>query len=502
MTKGSGLRRKAIRWAVVGCVLAGFTLTAAAIPQDSAAATIEADKPNIVLINMDNFGYGELGVYGGGIVRGGATPRIDNLASEGLRLTNFNVEAQCTPSRAALMTGRYGIRSGNASVPLSTFAYGPTQWEYTMPEMLSDAGYATAMFGKWHLGQTKGRYPTDQGFDEWYGIPNSTDESLWPAQPQFQAALATGKTPFLMEEHIMEAKKGEEPKKVKLYEAETTRREIDRESTDRAKDFMTRQTKAGKPFFVYLPYTQTHMPVLPSKEFTGKSGNGNYGDVLMQIDAYTGELLDTIERLGITDNTIFIFTSDNGGEATPGYQGWSGPWSGSYFTGKEGSLRVPFIIRWPGKVPTGRISNDIVHQMDLYATLANIAGGKVPTDRVMDSVDMTDFFLGKAETSPREGFVVYVGPELFGVKWRNWKMMTKEMDGSLATGQIKTFTLPKFYNLYDDPREMYPVTKALGGDFWVRWPAGQIMTEHLKSLVEEPPIKAGTPDPYVPPKKQ
>ena len=502
MLKKSNLKRTAARWATVGCLLAGFTLTAAAIPHDSAAATNKVDKPNIVLINMDNFGYGELGVYGGGIIRGGATPRIDKLATEGLRLTNFNVEAQCTPSRAALLTGRYGIRSGNASVPLSTFAYGLTQWEYTMAEMLSDVGYATAMFGKWHLGQTKGRYPTDQGFDEWYGIPNSTDESLWPPQQQFQEALASKKTPFLMAEHIMEGKKGQEPKKVKLYEAETTRREIDREITDHAKDFMTRQTKAGKPFFLYLPYTQTHMPVLPSKEFKGKSGNGNWGDVLMQIDAYNGELLDEIDKLGIVDNTVFVFTSDNGGEATPGYQGWSGPWSGSYFTAKEGSLRVPFIVRWPGKVPAGRTSNDIVHQMDLYATFAHITGGKVPTDRVVDSMDMTDFFLGKAETSPREGFVVYVGPQLFGVKWRNWKMLVKEMAGSLATGEIKTYTLPHFYDLYADPRELYPIRKALGGEFWVRWPAGQILTAHGKSLIEEPPIKPGTPDPYVPARKK
>ena len=170
-----------------------------------------ADKPNIVLINMDNFGYGELGVYGGGIVRGGATPRIDKLASEGMRLTNYNVEAQCTPSRAALMTGRYAVRTGNGSVPLSSPKYGLTQWEYTMPEMLGDVGYATAMFGKWHLGQTEGRYPTDQGFDEWYGIPNSTDESLWPSQEMFQKfrALAkkSGEDPFIKQEHIYSSHK-------------------------------------------------------------------------------------------------------------------------------------------------------------------------------------------------------------------------------------------------------------------------------------------------------
>ena len=185
-----------------------------------------AEKPNIVLINMDNFGYGELGVYGGGITRGAPTPRIDKLASEGMRLTNFNVEAQCTPSRAALMTGRYAKRSGNGSVPLLTGLYGLTQWEVTMAEMLADAGYATGMFGKWHLGQTEGRFPTDQGFDEWYGIPNSTDEAFWPEQSQFNEAVKEDISEYLVPEHIYEGKKGSTPKEVKVYDL-AERRKID-----------------------------------------------------------------------------------------------------------------------------------------------------------------------------------------------------------------------------------------------------------------------------------
>ena len=148
----------------------------------------QKQQPNIVLVLMDNLGWGELGTYGGGILRGAPTPRIDSLADEGLKLLNFNVEAQCTPSRAALMTGRYAIRT-NASVPLGVGEYGLTQWEYTMAEMLSDAGYATAMFGKWHLGDTQGRFPTDQGFDEWFGIPNSSDESYWPNNDLFRPGV-------------------------------------------------------------------------------------------------------------------------------------------------------------------------------------------------------------------------------------------------------------------------------------------------------------------------
>ena len=457
----------------------------------------QSGKPNIVLIFMDNFGYGELGIYGGGITRGGATPRIDALATEGLRLTNFNVEAQCTPSRAALMTGRYAKRSGNASVPWLRPEYGLTQWEITMAEMLSEVGYATGMFGKWHLGHTPGRFPTDQGFDEWYGIPNSSDESMWPQRQQFVEVHKDKLSPFVVPEYVYRGKKGAEPKKLKVYDEEG-RREIDREITDNAKDFITRKAKAGRPFFAFIPYTQTHLPVEPSKEFEGKSGNGNWGDVLMQIDAYTGELLDTVEELGIADNTIFIFTSDNGPEMAPGHQGWAGPWSGTYFTAKEGSLRVPYIMRWPGRVPAGAISNEIVHEFDLFTTFARFTGAKVPRDRIIDGVDHSDFFLGKSDKSARDAFVVYVGEEIFGVKWRNWKMLTKEFVDANGLNPVIEHKVPAFYNLYADPRELHPWTQDAPGNFWVRWPMADIMVEHLNSLEKEPPIAPGTPDPYKP----
>ena len=469
-------------------MILGFIIT----PQLSAQS-----KPNIILINMDNFGYGELGCYGGGITRGAPTPRIDMLADEGMRLTNYNVEAQCTPSRASLMTGRYPIRSGNTTVPLTTGMYGLTQWEHTMAEMLSEAGYATGMFGKWHLGHTEGRFPTDQGFDEWYGIPNSTDESFWAESAEFMKVVEENISPYAVPEYIYNGKKGKAPEKVKIYNMEA-RRNIDRECTDNALDFMKRKVRDKETFFIYIPYTQTHMPVLPSMEFDGKTGNGKWADVLAQLDTYVGELLDQVDDLGIKENTIFIFTSDNGPEMIPGHNGWSGPWKGSYFTAKEGSLRVPFIIRWPNKIPAGKVSNEIVHQMDLYTTLASLSGANVPNDRIIDGVDHSNFFLGKTDTSARDGFVVYVGNYIFGVKWRNWKMLTKELDNSKGTGVIVEYGFPIFYNLYDDPHEDYPWTEEKAGAFWVRWPMAEILKEHGYSLQVETPIKPGTPDPYLP----
>jgi arylsulfatase len=446
---------------------------------------------------MDNFGWGEPGFNGGGITRGAATPRMDRLAEEGLRLTNFNVEVQCTPSRSALMTGRYAIRSGNATVPLGEGVYGLVQWEVTMAEMLSAVGYATGMFGKWHLGRTDGRFPTDQGFDEWYGIPNSTDESVYSALPGFAES-------GLPETYVMEAHKGETPTRVRPYDLDY-RPLIDRDLTDRAIDFMRRQAETGTPFFVYLPYTATHFPALPHPDFAGRTGNGVWADLLAQIDSYTGELLDAIDAMGVVENTIVVFTADNGPEALDfdnttmtvetAVHGSAGPWRGTLFTGFEGALRVPFVVRWPGRIAAGRSSDEIVHAMDLFPTFATIAGGTVPEDRPIDGLDVSALLLGERDESGREGFIVYMGAEIFGVKWRNWKLHFKEQDA--WSGVLRTYTMPRLYNLLSDPQErdnvLFPHT-------WVPKAALRQLEDHIASLRADPPIPSGAPDPYEPPR--
>jgi arylsulfatase len=268
---------------------------------------------------------------------------------------------------------------------------------------------------------------------------------------------------------------------------------------------MKRQAGANKPFFVYLPYTATHFPTLPHPDFVGKSGNGPWADLLMQIDSYTGELLDTINELGISEKTIVIFTADNGPEAfdfettnltvETAVHGSPGPWRGTLFTGFEGALRVPFAVRWPGKIESGRSSDEIVHAMDLFPTLAKIAGGTVPDDRAIDGRDMTDFLLGKTEKSGRDGFVVYMGNEIFGVKWRNWKLHFKEQDS--AFDKLRTYTMPRVYNLLNDPQER---DNVLFPNTWVPKAALVQLEEHVASLKKHPPIPAGAPDPYEPPK--
>ena len=416
------------------------------IPQFVAASGID-DRPNIVLVLMDNFGYGEIGVYGGGVTRGAPTPRIDSIAAEGFQLTNYNVEAECTPSRAALMTGRYGARTRlRPEGPPRSLWYGISKWEITLAEMLSDSGYTTGIFGKWHLGDTEGRYPTDQGFDEWYGIPNSSDRAFWPDSDSFQKDAGVDFT------YITTSRRGETPKKHEVYDR-AKRTTIDREITDHAIDFIRRTAKTKKPFFAYLPYTQTHEPVDAHPDFKGKTGNGSFADVLAQTDVYVGELLDTIDELGIKDNTIFIFTSDNGREGIRRSFGSTGVWRGEMFSPYEGSLRVPFLIRWPGKIPTRQVSNDMVHTIDLFPTLANFIGGHIPQDRTLDGVDQSDFLMGTAKESARESMVIYLTSELFGAKWRNWKILLKELDDDYA---IKKIAYPSVYNLIVDPKEEEP----------------------------------------------
>lgn len=445
-------------------------------------------KPNIVFILMDNLGYGEPGCYGGGEIRGAPTPRIDQFATEGTRLTNFNVEAQCTPSRSAIMTGRFSIRSGTHSVPLPGTPEGLTQWEVTIAKVLSGVGYATAHFGKWHLGSEQGRLPNDQGFDEWYGIPRTTDESMFPSQPGAKAAGI----PFM---HIMEGRKGEKSREVVVYDLEQ-RRLIDAEITRRTIDFMRRNAQAKQPFYAYVPFTLVHFPTLPNQKFAGKTGNGDFPDALAEMDTNVGEILDAVDQFGIRDNTIVVFTSDNGPDPTLPWQGSSGPWSGYYFTHMEGSLRVPFIIRWSNQIPAGRVSNEIVHEVDTFTTFANIAGAAIPQDRPIDGVDQTDFFLGK-QKSNREGFPVFVADRLEAVKWRNWKMAFYEAQSDWWSPATK-LGVPKIFDLFTDPKEEYPATATENA--WVGGPMMKIVVEFEQSLKQYPSIAPGTPDPYTPPK--
>jgi arylsulfatase len=460
-------------------------LTIAVLLIVAVRAGAQADKPNVLFILADNLGYGELGCYGGGATRGAPTPRIDKLAAEGLRLTNMNMEAQCTPSRSAILTGRYAIRSGTHSVPFGGVADGLTQWEVTMAEALSRAGYATALYGKWHLGSNNGRFPNDQGFDEWYGIPRTTDEAMWPSAPGWSDKI-------MPPEQIMEGRKGEKSRNVRVYDLEQ-RRLMDAEITRRTIDFIERQAAARKPFFAYATITQPHLPTLPNPAFAGKTGNGDWADMLAEMDHNIGQMLEAIDRLNIRENTIVIFASDNGPEFIKPWDGWAGPWRGQYFTAWEGGIRTPFIVRWPGRIPAGRVSDEIVQAVDLFPTIARLCGAKVPDDRPIDGLDASDFFLGKADKSPRDGVLIFCSDRLQAVKWRNYKIHFYEQE-TMVSPALK-LGIPKLFNLYTNPREedVKPST-----DSWIIGPALKMVGAFEESVKKYPLIPMGTPDPYAP----
>src|SRR5271165_5657429 len=454
------------------------------------SAKAQAKKPNIVFILVDNVGWGNFGVYGGAI----PTPCIDKLASEGIRFNNYNVEVQCTPTRSAIMTGRQPVRSGTYSVPLPGQGLaGMAPWEYTIAELLSDDGYATALYGKWHLGDTQGRLPNDQGFDEWWGIENSWDEAGYTAWPLFKESGM----PVPM---IWEGKKGEQSKPVMPLDL-TVRPVVDEKYIiPKTVDYIKRNAAAKKPFFVYVGYSEVHPPVMCNPEFAGKSTQrgGLFADVIGEMDYRVGQILDAVSEAGIDDNTIVILSSDNGsGGFIPQLGGsTNGPWRGDFPTTPfEGSMRVPGIIRWPGKVPAGVVTNEMLAAVDWLPTLAGMVGAssRVPKDRPIDGVDASAFMLGKRDTTGRDSYMFFGDDSgLMSVKWKLFKAIFRYTVDSPAiqSGYIKP-QLPMVYDLSSDPHEDSNLWWTDLTNGWILAPDFKIIGEYERSVREYPNIKVG-----------
>ena len=442
-------------------------------------------KTNIVLILADNLGWGELGCYGGGAIRGAPTPRIDALAKQGIQLLNFNVESDCVPTRSALMTGRHPVRTGALQSVPAGLPQGLIPWEITIAELLSKAGYATGMFGKWHLGDKEGRYPKDKGFDEWYGIPRTTNESMFTEQVGFDPEVVD--VPY-----VMEGFKGQPAEKKEIYDLEM-RRKIDEGLTQKSCDFIRRKVAANQPYFLYVPLTQLHFPTLPHRDYEGQSKKGDFADSMIEMDARVGQILDTLSETGTQDDTLFIFASDNGPEYRRPWRGSAGMWTGTYHTSMEGSLRVPFIARWPGKIPPGSVSNEIFHVVDIYSTLAAVAETSVPQDRPIDGVNQLPFLKGETQASAREGFVYFIKNEMRAAKWRDWKMhFVWEKEPNEGANHLET---PYLFNLVQDPKEETDVSSTQG---WVRGPIRKMINAFQATLKDTPPIPPGAPDDFLP----
>jgi len=398
-----------------------------------------------------------------------------------MRFQNFNVESDCVPTRSALMTGRHPIRTGAVQSVPAGLPQGIHPWERTLAQILKDAGYATGMFGKWHLGDRDGRFPHQRGFDEWYGIPRTTNESMFTSAHGFDPTVVD--IPYVMEGFV-----GQPAKNVAPYDL-AKRRLIDSELTDKTIDFMRRQAGSKQPFFAYVPLTHLHFPTLPHPDFAGRSEVGDFADSMIEMDHRVGQIIDAVDALGIADETLFIFASDNGPEFRKPWRGTAGPWTGTYHTAMEGGLRVPLIVRWPGRVAAGQVTDETIHVTDLFSTVIRAGGGEAPADRPIDGVDQLDWWTGKTDKSAREGFLFYIKSELRAVKWRHWKLhMIFEKEPNEGTRHLET---PWLFNIKRDPKEE---TDVAMDDGWVRGPMRKMIRAFEQSLREHPPIAPGAAD--------
>jgi arylsulfatase len=483
----SRLDRRAL---LLGGTAAGASLVLGrASPVQAQQSGPTGKKPNIVFILVDNIGWGDFSVYGGTT----PTPRIDALANSGIRFNNYNVEGQCTPSRSAILTGRQSVRSGTFTVPHdSHLPYGLAPWEYTIAELLSDSGYATALFGKWHLGSVEGRLPTDQGFDEWWGYKDSMDEAGWTSYALYRELIKAtgGESP-----KIWEGRKGQPSKPVRELDLEV-RPLMDEMIIKHTTDYIAKQANAGKPFFVYTALSHAHPPEKVHPDFDQKSPErmGAYSDMMAEMDFRVGQILDEIKQAGVDDNTIVVFSSDNGAGGAPFVIGGSGgPWRGSFSNPPyEGSMRVAAMIRWPGHVPAGVVSQEMLTAHDWLPTLAGMVGesNRVPKDRPIDGINASAFMLGTSKTTGRESYLFF-GPdgEPMSVKWKNIKVIFRYADS--FEKPIVTPYFPLVYDLSSDPHEDYNLIVYKLDMTWMLGIAGKIVAEYEKSVVEFPNIKTG-----------
>ncbi len=366
--------------------------------------------PNIVIIYADDLGYGDVGCYG---AVGYETPHLDRMAAEGIRFTSFYVsQAVCSASRSSLLTGCYSNRVSIHGALNPSSEVGINSKEETIAELLKEKGYATAVFGKWHLGHHREFLPLQHGFDEYFGLPYSND--MWPVDydgtPAKEGAKAKYPPPPLIDGNekvgeILTLK--DQDKLTTLY-------------TERAVKFI--EKNKGRPFFLYGPHSMPHVPLGVSDKFRGKSKQGMYGDVIMEIDWSVGMILETIKRRGLDKKTLVIFTSDNGPWLNFGnHAGSAGPLREGKGTSWEGGVRVPFIARWPGRIPKGAVCTRMAATIDILPTIAAITGSPLPKNKI-DGVNILPLVEGDQNANPRDHYFFYYGSALESVRQGPWKL--------------------------------------------------------------------------------
>lgn len=409
-------------------------------------SSLSAATPNIVIIYADDLGYGDLGCYGHPTIR---TPNLDRMAAEGMRFTQFYSAAEvCTPSRAALLTGRYPIRSGmchdQVRVLRSKSTGGLPHEEVTLAELLKDQGYRTACIGKWHLGVWSNdpkHHPMQHGFDVHFGLPHSNDMDPNPGNPKMAGALADQKAAYWNAPLY---------RGMELVEKPADQTTLTRRYTEEAVKFIT--GSKDKPFFLYFPHTFPHTPLFASPAFKDKSMRGLYGDVVEELDWSVGRVLDALRENGLAENTLVVFSSDNGPWLLMGETGGS---AGLLREGKgstwEGGMRVPGIAWWPGKIKPA-VCRDVACTMDLFTTAAKLGGAKVPQDREVDGKDITPLLFGTGKVG-RDIYCYYRGQRLYAARVGAWKahFITQPAYGP---DKPVTHEVPELYNLEEDPSEI------------------------------------------------
>jgi len=380
--------------------------------------------PNVIVILTDDQGYQDIGCFGSPDIK---TPCLDRMAAEGMRFTDFHVAAPvCTPSRAAILTGCYPQRVSLPAVLFPNSKIGLHPDEVTLAKLLKTRGYATCCIGKWHLGHLPPFLPTRHGFDSYFGIPYSND--------MHRKDRGDPEIPLMRDERIVEQPAVQETL-TERYTAEAVR-------------FIT--ANKDRPFFLYLPHTMPHVPLHVSDRFKGRSKRGLYGDVIECIDWGTGEILDTLRRLGLASRTLVVYTSDNGPWLTMGKDGGSAwPLRAGKGTTYEGGMRVPCIMWWPGRIPAGRVCSELTVSFDLYPTFARLSGAALPRDRIIDGKDIRPLMSGaEGAKTPHEVFFYYRLDHLEAVRSGPWKLMLERGRQGAGAGAPR---LPaELYNLQTD----------------------------------------------------
>lgn len=422
------------------------------------AADAQARPPNVVIVFVDDMGYGDLSCYGS---KGPATPNLDRMAKEGVRFTDFYVaQAVCSASRCALMTGCYNVRMGimGALGPKAKIGLNPA--EFNMARMFKSRGYATAIFGKWHLGSLPQFMPWNQGFDQYAGLPYSND--MWPHHPETPKAYPD--LPLYENDKVIELNPSMD-KLTGFY-------------TDHAVKFI--EANKDHPFFLYVPHSMPHVPLGAGPDFKGKSGFGLYGDVVTELDWSVGQILETLKKNNLDENTLVMFASDNGPWTTYGdHAGSAGPLRQAKATSFEGGVREPFIARWPGHIPEGLTCREPAMTIDLLPTLANLIGAQLPKDKKIDGKDIWPLLTKADAKSPQEAYFIYWNEHLEAVRAGKYKLHFPHeyratpmirAHGGIPTKAGAGFQELALFDLENDPSEsvniadQYPdVVKRLAG---------------------------------------